>query len=544
MRVLIAEDHRISRFALQALLDKWGFDVVACEDGNQAWEILHQPRGPRLAILDWNMPGMNGMEVCRQVRADNTRDYIYIIMLTARGQKDDIAAGMEAGADDYIIKPFDARELRARLKAARRILDLQSELLGVQDSLRTSQAELAAIFSSAPTSLLLIDRKFQIRNANPAAIELAGQPLEDMVGLRPGMALRCDIGTHSEGGCGAGEECSRCKLREILLDVVTTGARHHRGEANLIVPDQQGNKRELCLHVTSVPLTLGDEEMILVCLEDISERKQAEQDLSSLNQTLETKIEQRTREVRQLLEQKDKFVNQLGHDLKTPLTPLVALLPMAQKRSTDEKVLNILNVAIDNVQFMRSLVEKTLSLARLNSSNVPFEVERVDLLPESRSIISSLACVFQERGFRVHNEIVQPISVMADRVLLREVFHNLLTNAMKYSNGGGDLTIRAYAQGLGMVAIEVQDAGIGMTPEQLSSAFQEFYKADESRHDRASAGLGLSICRAIVCKHGGRITAESPGLGKGSTIRFTMPQGIEESTAADAPARGRSGRVA
>jgi signal transduction histidine kinase len=196
---------------------------------------------------------------------------------------------------------------------------------------------------------------------------------------------------------------------------------------------------------------------------------------------------------------------------------------MAEKRSTDPKVLNILSVAINNVQFMRSLVEKTLSLARLNSSNVPFEVEPIDLMTETRSIVAGLSCVFQERGFRLHNQIVQPLAVRADRILLREVFHNLLTNAMKYSEGGGDLTIAGQARDDGTVSVEIRDTGIGMTEQQLARAFQEFYKADESRHDRASAGLGLSICRAIIRKHGGRISAHSEGIGKGTTMRFVLP---------------------
>jgi diguanylate cyclase (GGDEF)-like protein len=136
LKVLIAEDDTVSRRLLEATLSKWGYEVLACTDGWEAWQILQQPNPPSLAILDWMMPRMDGIHVCREVRKQATEPYIYLILLTARNQKTDIITGLEAGADDYIIKPFDANELRMRLRAGRRILDLQSELIYAREKLR------------------------------------------------------------------------------------------------------------------------------------------------------------------------------------------------------------------------------------------------------------------------------------------------------------------------------------------------------------------------------------------------------------------------
>ncbi len=136
MRILIAEDDVVSRRVLQAHLTKWGYEPVVTTNGLDAWAVLRGSDSPRLAILDWMMPSMDGPDVIHQLRAQPTPEYVYVILLTARGQKEDIVAGLEAGADDYLIKPFDAQELKARIRTGTRILDLQAQLVAAQTSLR------------------------------------------------------------------------------------------------------------------------------------------------------------------------------------------------------------------------------------------------------------------------------------------------------------------------------------------------------------------------------------------------------------------------
>jgi diguanylate cyclase (GGDEF)-like protein len=136
MKILIAEDDAVSRRVLEGFLTKWGYDVVSTQDGAEAWQALSGEDAPQLAILDWMMPRMDGIEVCRRARERTAEPYIYILLLTAKGQKQDVVEGMDAGADDYLSKPFDARELKARLRAGRRILALQGALISARDALR------------------------------------------------------------------------------------------------------------------------------------------------------------------------------------------------------------------------------------------------------------------------------------------------------------------------------------------------------------------------------------------------------------------------
>lgn len=151
MRILIAEDDSTSRRILEAVLVKWGYEVISAIDGNEAWDKLSQKDAPKMAVLDWMMPGMEGVEICKKLREKqkDQEQYTYLILLTSKVSKESIINGMEAGADDYVVKPFDLYELRARIRAGQRIIQLQSELLvAKQDLLAQSRTDpLTGVFN-------------------------------------------------------------------------------------------------------------------------------------------------------------------------------------------------------------------------------------------------------------------------------------------------------------------------------------------------------------------------------------------------------------
>jgi diguanylate cyclase (GGDEF)-like protein len=136
VRILIAEDDPSFRKFLEELLTMWGYEVTTARNGNEAFLLLTAATAPQLAILDWKMPGMEGIEICREIRKHAGESYTYIILLTSQQRDEDLVIGMEAGADDYIFKPFKHNELKVRLRAGRRIIELQNELLTARDILR------------------------------------------------------------------------------------------------------------------------------------------------------------------------------------------------------------------------------------------------------------------------------------------------------------------------------------------------------------------------------------------------------------------------
>jgi DNA-binding response OmpR family regulator len=142
MKILIADDDPVSRRLLQAALVKWGYDALSTTNGTDAWNSMEDAEPPSLLILDWLMPGMDGIEICRKVRTSAQHQSAYVILLTSRGSKEDVVAGLEAGADDYITKPFDHGELRARVQVGLRVLELQSALA---DRVRELEEAMASV---------------------------------------------------------------------------------------------------------------------------------------------------------------------------------------------------------------------------------------------------------------------------------------------------------------------------------------------------------------------------------------------------------------
>ena len=136
MKLLIAEDEYTTRLTVQVVLEQWGYKVDSVADGTAGWEILQKPNGPQIAILDWEMPGIDGLELCRMVKSLERRTPVYVILLTGRDAQVDILKGFDAGADDYITKPFDENELRARVRVAERLVRIQDELAISNDELR------------------------------------------------------------------------------------------------------------------------------------------------------------------------------------------------------------------------------------------------------------------------------------------------------------------------------------------------------------------------------------------------------------------------
>ena len=234
------------------------------------------------------------------------------------------------------------------------------------------------------------------------------------------------------------------------------------------------------------------------------------------------KIEEYNRILEGLLDQKDEFIGQLGHDLKNPLQPLVGLLPMLIEEEKDPSIKEALEVMNKNVEYMRNLIFDTLKLAKLRSSNIEFDFEDINLREISEEVVETQKLYLKERKIKIENKIDKDIVVEADKLRLSEVFKNLITNSFKYTpEKNAKLIIDAKKEGK-KVTVSINDNGIGMKKEQLKKVFDEFYKADKTTGDYYSTGLGLSICKKIIEKHGGEIWVDSPGPDRGTTFYFTL----------------------
>lgn len=235
-------------------------------------------------------------------------------------------------------------------------------------------------------------------------------------------------------------------------------------------------------------------------------------------------LELSNKELADLLLEKDDFITRLGHDLKTPLTPLINLLPLVRKRTKDKDIHGLLDVTIQNASTLKELIVKTLKLARSSRTYAPDEVSDHRLEEIVESCIKKHSYAIEEKNIEIINELQPELMVKCNDSDIEELLGNLLTNAIKFSYNGGPVILSA-AKEKHMTTISVRDFGLGLTEEQVEKVFDSFYKADKARHELDSSGLGLSICKKIVENHNGKIWAQSPGQWLGATICFTLPTG-------------------
>ncbi len=178
MKILIAEDDPIPRRLLQASLTKSGYEVVTARDGTEAWDALQAEDAPKLAILDWLMPGMDGVDVCRRVRQRSNAPYVYILLLTSKDRKEDVVTGMDAGADDYLTKPFDPHELQVRLHAGQRILELEAALVRSFAELEQAHRREGETGAKIQQTLLLESPPREFAGMQVAALTIPSQQID------------------------------------------------------------------------------------------------------------------------------------------------------------------------------------------------------------------------------------------------------------------------------------------------------------------------------------------------------------------------------
>jgi two-component system cell cycle response regulator len=176
MKILVADDDPISRKILSTTLPRYGYAVQVANDGNEAWAQLQKDDKPDLALLDWQMPGMDGPEICQRLRQQRASRYTYVILVTSSGSTRDAADGLEAGADDFIVKPFDAEELRARVRAGQRLMEYHGELA-------RSRAYLEAVLANIDSAVLLMDASGRVVYGNEALARISGMPLDVALNL-------------------------------------------------------------------------------------------------------------------------------------------------------------------------------------------------------------------------------------------------------------------------------------------------------------------------------------------------------------------------
>jgi signal transduction histidine kinase len=266
---------------------------------------------------------------------------------------------------------------------------------------------------------------------------------------------------------------------------------------------------------------LSREELVQNLKKTNEELQAKKKELDVINSNLKDIIQDQTKELQNLLNQKTNFIVQLGHDLGTPLNPILNLIPIIQNSIEDEKLKEMLDIVKNNSKKLLNIVKKTVKYSRITSNEFQPTLEKVHVIDAINHILSNIN-ENSSNNFSIENQIDQDLIIYTDKQYFEEIFDELIGNAIKFSPNGGTVVINASIENQ-KVIFSIQDQGIGINSNHLDIIFDEFYKIDESRHDLNSNGLGLTIIRIIIEKLGDSIWAESTGEGKGSTFYFTMP---------------------
>lgn len=264
MKVLIADDDSISRSLVKVLLTKWGYEVMETGDGHDAWCILQEDESLRLLVIDWMMPGLSGPELCQRLRASGDKNYHYIIMLTGRDSKEDIIDGLNAGADDYITKPFSPQELEVRLRTGRRILDLQESLQKTLDIMR-HQAQhdpLTGILNHGEILKVLEQELTRAERQNSKLAVMMGdldhfKKVNDSYGHVAGDAVLVEVARRMRMDIRSYDTLGRYGGEEFLLVLPGCAAEEARQIANRILDSIRREAVEFQGHKIFVTISLG-----------------------------------------------------------------------------------------------------------------------------------------------------------------------------------------------------------------------------------------------------------------------------------------------
>jgi signal transduction histidine kinase len=504
-RILVVDDNADMREYLHRLLaSTW--TVAVAVNGREALDLVAR-HPPDLIVTDVMMPEVDGLELLRRIRCDPATRGIPVIMLSARAGEESRLEGLAAGADDYVTKPFSARELVARVGTQLEVSRLRRETALQNERLRT-------LIEVAPAAIALVrgpDHVFEI--ANDLYCRLVGR--HDLLG-RPGREVLPELVDQGiwdlfDQVRASGEPRIGCEFK-AALNRLGTGL-FHEGYFDFVLQplkDARGATDSILVHAVEVTGQVRARHAI------DEARKAAE----SANRA------------------KDEFLAMLGHELRNPLAPILTALQVMTLRG-DAGAEKERAVIDRQVRHVVRLVDDLLDVSRIACGKIELKREHVELAPIVAKAIEMTSPLVEQKHHALDVRVPSTgVAVYGDPTRLQQVVLNLLTNAAKYTEPRGRISVAVSRHG-DVVELRIRDSGIGIEASMLPHVFDLFVQ-DRQALDRAQGGLGLglAIVRNLVELHGGTVTVASDGRGHGSEFLVSLPASTGELTAEASPAAG------
>jgi PAS domain S-box-containing protein len=551
-RILVAEDSATQAQRLRFMLEQHGYAVHVEPDGAAALAAAQRLK-PALVISDVNMPGMNGYELTRRIKAEPGLESLPVILVTTMSDPQEVIRGLECGADSFIIKPYTDQFLIGRIQYTlinREYRHLNGAGMGVEIHFNGQRHYITADRMQILNLLLstyeaAIQRNRELSQSKEALERLtdevmAGNRFLDSVVENVPIAIfiknaddlryaRVNRTTEKLTGYTRDQMLDKSDFDLFPGDYAQLSAADdnrvlERGEISDI-PNQELNSPTLgrrLLHVKKVPITdgYGDPTHLLGIAEDVTAQAEMEQAIRRLN----LELEQRALHLEASNRGLESFASTASHDLRSPLALIGAYATLLEKHYggvLDVRGRGFVQTIRTNIKRMTVLIDDLLNFSRWTRKSI--ELVPVDMAAIAREVAQELAGLLPEGSPMPTFEIGELPVVQADAALLRQVWVNLLSNAVKYSSKSANPQVRVDGCVEGdAVRYSVRDNGVGFDMAdagRLFEAFERLHRSDEFE----GTGVGLVIVQQIVQRHGGRVWAEARP-GEGAVFNFTLPR--------------------
>jgi PAS domain S-box-containing protein len=486
-RILLADDNADMRDYIARLL-AGPYEVTAVADGRAAFQAAQQ-QAPDLILADVMMPGLDGFGLLQALRADPRTAVVPVLILSARAGEEARVEGLQAGADDYLTKPFGARELLARVQAhlalARRRQDAHEALRQSEERFRQLAENINEVFwmtDPETTRLLYISPAYE-RVWGRSCQSLYEDPRSFMDAIHP-------------------EDRER-----VRIDVLEKQSRGEQTDKEYRVVRPDGSIRWVRDRAFPVKNAVGEFYRLVGIIDDFTARKEAEEALKDANR------------------RKDEFLATLAHELRNPLAPIRNGAQVLRMKDLADPELREARDMIDRqVRQMVRLIDDLLDISRITLGKLQLRKERIELGAVLQSAVEASRPLIDTQGHELTVTVAhEPVILEADPIRLAQVFANLLNNAAKYTEKGGHIWLTAERQDSAVV-VSVRDTGIGIAANHLPGLFEMFSQvAPALERSQGGLGIGLALVRGLVELHGGSTRARSAGPGRGSEFLVRLP---------------------
>ncbi|MBW4583662.1 ATP-binding protein [Aetokthonos hydrillicola Thurmond2011] len=512
-RILVVDDNADMRDYLYRLLSQ-RYEVEAVEDGMAAIATIRQGI-PDLVLTDVMMPKLDGFSLLRELRSDPQTQNLPIILLSARAGEESRIEGLEAGADDYLIKPFSARELLARVEANLKMAQMRQEAAIREQALRlaaqTAQQEaerayerLRQTLESMTNAFVALDNNWRIIYMNPTAEQINKKLRSEVIGKTLWEEWPASVGTNIE-----------YQYRRAMTEQIPVHFEHHY----YVPPDY-----DVWLEVHAYPSKDG----LGIFYQDITDVKRYEAERRR-NEEEREQLLQREQAAREQAETanriKDEFLAVLSHELRSPLNPILGWSKLLQTGRLDAaKTAEALSTIERNAKLQSQLIEDLLDVSRILRGKLSLTLAPVQLKTVITEALSTVSLAAKAKSIEIKTHIDSKIgSIQGDSARLQQIVWNLLSNAVKFTPTGGKVIVRLESVG-SEAQIQVIDTGKGISPDFLPHVFECFRQEDSATTRKfGGLGLGLAIVKQLVELHGGTIHADSLGEGQGATFTVKLP---------------------